>query len=103
LWQVAKEYDSEMAHLHRYISAVEDRVGEHTVVHADLHWRGRFHQIIVVGKYRDRDYVRVFNLEASDWTSLVEKLHAEEKGAKVGRFDMPHAMPLSVVYKRERF
>lgn len=102
LWRISRLYDSDIRNLERLVSKLDDRIGEHTVVHADIHWKYRAHQIIVVGQWRDRDYVRVFSMEVRDWDSLVETLHDIERNAKVGRFDVPHSVPFSVVYKHDR-
>ena len=102
LWKVSAEYDKDKEAVRWAIGKLHDRIGKHTTIHADIHWK-RPHQIIVVGKYKNRDYVRVFDVRAEDLAYLVEHLKALEPRAKVGRFDMPHAMPLSVVYERDRF
>lgn len=107
-WAISAEYakfkefrTSWERHLKSRVDDLENRIGEHTVVHADIHYRTP-HQVIVIGQYRNRDYVRVFNVEAA-LDDLVEYLRKVEKNAKVGRFDMPHSVPFSVVYERDRF
>lgn len=106
LWKHFDQHDRDLDNLSRaiyaHISRLEDRLNEHTVVHADIHWK-QPHQIIVIGRYKNRDYVRVFDLDEQDWMALVEKLHWVEKNARVGRMDTPHAMSFSAVYNRERF
>lgn len=84
-------------------SEVTERIGERTTIHSDVHYRHRGSQVIVIGTYRNRDYVRVFDVETPHLHSLIEHLSKEEASSRVGRFDVPHAMPFRAVYSRETF
>lgn len=105
LWRLSKEYDvnrsADTAWTRHKISAIDDRLGEHTTIHADIHHRNP-HHIIVIGKYRNRDYVRMFELDEKDLTEMIEMLKRMEPNAKVGRFDMVGGFDFSVVYERDR-
>lgn len=104
LWMIAREYDKVVADLYFQMDAVQRRLGEHTTISADFHARrNQPHQIIVIGQYRRRDYVRVFNLLEPDFRTLIEKLIDMERYSKVGRFDMPHATPFKAVYDKDTF
>lgn len=107
LWQLSVDYDMNRDRdhykLHSRVNGLEDLVREHTVVHADVHFMGAC-QIIVIGQYRERDYVRLFNVDVSSFHELVEMLRRIERNAQVGRFDMVgHGPPFSVLYDRDRF
>lgn len=101
-----KSNESLRAQIETYSSKLmhfQKELNRHTVIHADVHYREQS-QIIVIGRYKNRDYVRVFGLEEPDLVAMIEKLTAMEKHARVGRFDMPSTgMNISMVYDRERF
>lgn len=101
-----KSNESLRAQIETYSSKLmhfQKELNRHTVIHADVHCREQS-QIIVIGRYKNRDYVRVFGLEEPDLVAMIEKLTAMEKHARVGRFDMPSTgMNISMVYDRERF
>jgi hypothetical protein len=93
---------TDIKYLSDRVRRAEDRIGEHTTVHADIHFK-KPHQIIVVGRYRNQDYVRVFDMDEPDFVHLIERLKFIEKNSKVGRFDMVGGMSISAVYERDRF
>jgi hypothetical protein len=108
LWQLAASFDeirmSDRDYLKSLIDKTNDRIGEHVTIHSDVHWKSNYHQIIVIGRWRNRDHVRVFNLESRTWESFVDELHEIEKNSRVGIFDLPpHSEPFSVTYERDRF
>jgi len=103
IWNMPHTHKQEYDSLYSYVSDMNSRLGEHTTVHADIRYKGRS-QIIVIGEYRNHDYVHVFDVDVSTLTSLIEMLQRMEKNSKVGRFDMPSTMPnLSAVYQKDRF
>ena len=107
LWQLSEQYDknrsSDISLVKGYLNDFQAQLNEHTVVHADIHYK-QPSQVIVIGRYRNNDYVRVFNLEHNGFEDLVDKLREMERNAEVGRFDLPsHAFPFSAVYKKDRF
>jgi isocitrate/isopropylmalate dehydrogenase len=62
-----------------------------TEVSADVHYHGPdMNQIIVVGRYRNRDYVEVFSLKDNHIEGLVDMLREWQQYATVRRVD---AMP----------
>ena len=106
LWELSIQYDSNCAQeyyrINERFDKIERKLNKHTVVHADIGFRGE-HQIIVIGQYHNKDYVRVFNVRNERFIDLINVLQEEERGAKRGRFDMPGAMQFEVVYDKERF
>ena len=97
-----EEYDKDLGYVHRHMDEVIENVNEHTVVHADIDWK-YFSQVIVVGRYKKNDYVRVFSIpEQTSFEDIVNILHKMEKGARRGRFDMPDQVSISAVYPREK-
>jgi len=103
IWNIAdtiKEYNKIVA---REINNLEKKINERTTVHADINYKGDGSQIIVIGRYRNKDYVRAFTVRQENLSSIVDMLRTEEKYAKVGRFDMVGGMDFSVVYDRDEF
>jgi len=91
-----------LRHINR-IDRLERKIAERTTVHADIGYKGTGSQIIVVGRYRNKDYVRSFNVRTENLSSLIELLRQEEKGANVGKFDMIGGIEFSAVYNRDTF
>lgn len=103
IWNIpdtVKEYNNLLA---RNINRLEDKINERTTVHADIGYKGTGSQIIVIGRYQGKDYVRAFNVRNESLHSLIDMLRREEKNAGVGKFDMIGAIEFSAVYDRERF
>ncbi len=96
------QYDRDFRLTQRRVDELLLMVNEHLVVSGDIHLK-RPSQIIVVGQYRRRDYVRVFNLDTESFNGLVDYLKRGFPGAKVGRFDMVGTGPFSAVYDRDKF
>ena len=68
-----------------------EQVRRHTSVSADIDMRGESY-CIVVGRYKNRDYVRLFPMPERELKSLIEQLHHAEKHYRRGRIDVPHGM-----------
>jgi len=102
LWHIAAVYDSDRKQLRSVVDEVHRRLGEHTVIHGDLHYKEQ-DMIIVVGRYRNRDYVRAFFVDPKSFRELIEILKQVEPYSRVGHFDTPGYIPFSAVYDREQF
>ena len=102
LWRIAKEYDNSRAHLWKDMAKLSALINERTTVHADIHMKTPSH-VIVIGKYRNRDYVRAFLVDHESLHSLIEHLKRIEPNARVGRMDMIPHIEFSAVYPHERF
>lgn len=79
-------------------------VKDRTETHIDFahHPKGR-HMVILVGRYRDKDYVNITELASSDFVRFVEDMRAydRENLSRRGRMDAPVA--LRAVIDREEF
>lgn len=91
-----------LAHLEKEVGLLRNRVNELTTVHADIHPYNA-DIVIVVGRYRNSDYVRVFNLPEQSISGVIERLREMEKHAKVGHFDISPHIDIRALYDRERF
>lgn len=103
VWDMPNKHEKQYRDMFNYVSEVDRKIGERTTVHADIHYKGTGSQIIVVGRYKNKDYVRAFNVRTESLSSLIDILSKEEKGANVGRFDMIGGMDFSAVYDRDKF
>lgn len=102
IWHMPDISESRYQVLFQNIAELHNRIGEHCEVHADVHMKSESH-VVVIGRYKNRDYVRIFGVDAKSLIELIEILKIMEKGSKVGRFDMYGGVPdISVVYPRER-
>lgn len=98
-WKIARKYENDLKGILYRVDDLHKRMGEHTVVHADIHYR-RADQIIVIGRYRNHDYVRVFNVDTKTFGELIEYLKRIEPQAAIGRWDLPCMNDVSIVYPR---
>lgn len=95
LWQIAKTYDEDKATLldnvRRELRTVEDLVRDRTTLHADISMTGRDPSfVILVGRYRNRDYVQTFYLPEADFHELVGRcIHMSRTLGRWGRLDAP--------------
>ena len=101
LRRIVRQYDTDRVALLTQIRQVHNRLGEHTTVHMDLCQESPS-QIIVIGQYRNRDYVHVFNVDEESFLNIIERLRTYEPNAKLGRCDVPPLIPFSSVYPHER-
>lgn len=84
--------------LARDMDSLRNFVSEHTVEHVDVHYK-RGSTVIVIGRYRNNDYVRIFDLPQEDWVHLIERLKEIEPRGELGMMD---AYPMvSAVIRRE--
>lgn len=102
LWKISKEYENDKSWIYNRIMYLEKKINICTTVHVDIHTH-QPNQVIVIGKFNGRDYVRCFDIDGN-LRELIEYLKDNYRSAKVGRMDMPyHGMPFSAVYDRNRF
>jgi len=103
IWEMPNKHEEQYRDMYNYVSGIHKELNERTTVHADIHYKGEGTQIIVVGRYRNKDYVRAFTVRQESLSSLIEMLRTEEKYAKVGRLDMIGGLDFSAVYDRDEF
>lgn len=84
LWKFPDHYAADIGEIRNYVS-------EHVTLHADIHMRSP-NIMIAVGRYRKRDYVRIFEIDDQDFGSLVEHLRKIEPRARLGRIDAVHGL-----------
>lgn len=103
IWNISESLEDYYNDIITRVNWIDAKIGERTTVHADIGYKGTGSQIIVVGRYQGKDYVRSFNVRNETLHSLIDMLRREEKNAGVGKFDMIGGIEFSAVYDRERF
>jgi hypothetical protein len=98
---IVATHDAEMASLRRHMDHLDRLVRERTDIGVDAacHRSDRSH-VIVVGRYRNRDYVQTYSVQPEDFIGLVEHLKAMETHGVVRYMDGPPMM--KAVFERER-
>jgi len=100
LWRISKTYDTYIASLAEKIDYAHKRIGKHTTIHADLHIKEPSH-IIAIGRYKNHDYVRIFDLDTHSFKGMVDTLRALEPYSQPGRFDTWMNIPFEAFMGRE--
>lgn len=103
IWNLPDTVSKNHSDIYGYVNWLEKRINERTTVHTDIGWKGDQTQVIVVGRYRGKDYVRAFNVRPDSFHDLIDMLKEQERYAKVGRFDMVGNMEFSAVYPNKEF
>lgn len=103
IWDMPNKHEKQYRDMYNYVSEIHKELNKRTTVHADINYKGEGSQIIVIGRYHNKDYVRAFTVRQESLSSLIEMLREEEKYAKVGRFDMIGGFDFSAVYDRDVF
>ena len=88
---IVKNYDSDRETLRVRIAQAEQVIRDRTDVHADVHYKSE-NQIIVVGRYKNRDYVQTYSVCSGDFHALIQQLRDMERYGHISRIDAPPAM-----------
>jgi hypothetical protein len=91
LLAIVRKYDNDYAQLQQRLQSVENLIRERTDIHADIGFNARDNFAIVVGRYKDRDYIQVHALPSDTFQILVEMLRKEQKHARLRIVDAPPA------------
>jgi len=84
-----KSHPDHIDYLIKTVREAKLMITERTTVHADIHYKSGLDSIIVVGRYRNHDYVRCFNMESKDFHEFIEILRRIEPRGRIGRIDVP--------------
>ena len=88
LMAIAANYDGDFRRLRSRIDDLDALVRDRTNIAVDVGFRGANH-VIVVGRYRNTDYVQTYTLDGLDIGEMIEHLRRLEKNAVVRRVDAP--------------
>ena len=90
LKRIVANYDSEMGALRTTVADSVQCIRERTDIGVDVSVNGRDPcYVVVVGKYRDRDYVRTFSVRPDDLAHLVQLLQRMQETACIRYIDAP--------------
>ena len=91
LWRIAATYDSTVGSLRMSLDHTRDIMKQRTTVHADLspHMKSP-HQIITIGRYKNKDYIQVYSVTGESFSYMVGMLRDMRRHGEVGIIDAPH-------------
>lgn len=73
------EYEDTILNIRANQSSWQNLIRKRTDIHVDVHAMKFPTSVIVIGQYKNRDYVRVFNLQHRDIKELVDQLQYMEE------------------------
>ena len=88
---IVKHYRQHQAWLENELASTNEVLRDRTDIHADIHYKSD-NQIVVIGRYRNRDYVQTYRVSGDDFRALVEQLRGMQKYGHIGRIDSPPQM-----------
>ena len=88
---IVKHYRQHLAWLKNELASTNKILRDRTDIHADIHYKSD-NQIIVIGRYRNRDYVQTYRVSGDDFRALVEQLRDMQRYGHIGRIDSPPQM-----------
>jgi hypothetical protein len=91
LFQIVKEYDSDKAELKNRISHATEFIKDRTEIHSDVYMNSP-HQVIMIGRYKNRDHVEIYEVGEGDFAELIDHLKKLKPYTTPGRFDSPWPM-----------
>lgn len=81
-------YDADLRNAHTRIAELETLVKDRTNIAVDVGFKSASH-VIVVGRYRNADYVQTYALDTPDIAGLIDQLRQMERHGQVKRIDAP--------------
>lgn len=88
LRQIVRGYDADRLRMVRAMEQLEAIVRERTDIAVDVDYRGMA-SIILVGRYRNADFVQTYTLSERDLPGLIDRLRDMERYGQVRRADGP--------------
>ena len=74
----------------RRVADLEKVVGDRTTIGVDFGFKDP-NMVVLVGRYRNQDYVEVYPLEAPDFAAFMDHLNAIKRYGRIRRLDGPPA------------
>jgi hypothetical protein len=88
LAKIVANYDLDQEGIHARTKQLEALVRERTEIDIDIDFR-RGCQVIMTGRYRNNDYIKIFSIREEDFERLIERLLEMERFGEVRRIDSP--------------
>jgi len=86
LRKIVANYDDDRARLLRKILAAEKVIRDRTNIHADICLESP-NQIIVIGRYKNRDYIQTYAITEGDLHYCIEMLQRMQMNGTIRRID----------------
>ncbi len=91
LLRKVQSYKESNRHFQNRLDELDQLVKECTSVSADIHYHHKHDSIVfVAGRYRNRDYVKLFNVQHNNMNHMVDILKDMEQTNRRGFYDEPH-------------
>lgn len=93
LRRIVRNYDQEWQFLENRCRSAEEVIRERTDINADVafHARGTS-QIIMMGRYKNRDFIQIYSLRDVDFEGMVHRLRELERYGEIRKVDAPMGM-----------
>lgn len=85
---IIKNYHKDIRDICSRINAAEKLIRERTDIHTSMDTRGGCY-VIVVGSYKNSDYIQTFNMPSNDFSCLIEELMRQRRYGKTRTIDAP--------------
>lgn len=95
---IVTNYEADLRNARARIAELEKLVKDRTNIAVDVGFRSASH-VIVIGRYRNVDYVQTFEMDTPSLGSLIEQLRERERYGSVKRVDAPPQ--IRAVFKRD--
>ena len=79
----------------RQLKSLEDKLADLTSVNMDIHYKGPTN-VIVLGRYRNKDYIKIFDIHESDLNEIIKDLERISIPSRFGRIDSMPGIDLTI-------
>jgi len=100
LLKIVREYDIRVEQQKALMVELEALVRNRTNIGADVGYFKDANHVIVVGRYKNADYVQTYSIHTEDMSSMIDTLRQMERHGAVKRLDAPPIF--KAVFERER-
>lgn len=95
LREIVSKYDSDQERLRAEIKQVDQVLKDRTDLHVDVNMKDKS-TVIMIGKFRDRDYIQTYTMETYDFHNLVTWLQNLKKQGHVRTVDVHPEMDVVI-------
>lgn len=99
LINLVNEYEKEISFLEKRIESAEKIIRDRTDINVDINRRKHENQIIVIGKYRNIDYIQTFTVDSRDFSYTIDMLKKMDRYGTLNKVDS--APDIKAVFKNE--
>jgi hypothetical protein len=96
---VSSQHHVDVIALNARIDQLDKLVKDRTDIAVDFGYMWDSSHVIVLGRYRNRDYVQTYRLDHQEFVQLIDRLRAMERHGVVRRLDAPPAV--RAVFERD--